>query len=67
MTYSSNELSILSMTDIHDLNGDKQAKEKHSGLIFNCCLRGEKQNIELLQWKIHVKLCSFSLNQALGF
>lgn len=36
------------MTDKDDLNGDKQANEKHWGLIFNCYfVRGEKQSIQL--------------------
>lgn len=31
------------MTDKHDLNGDKEATEKYSGLIFNYYfIRGEK-------------------------
>lgn len=36
------------MTDKHDLNGDKEANEKHVSLMVNCYfIRGEKQSIPL--------------------
>lgn len=53
------------MTDKHDLNGDKQANEKHLGLTFNCRFkRREKACISKMG-----NPCKtiFSLNRQWGF
>lgn len=53
------------MTDKNDLSGDKQANEKHSGLISNCYFVREKNKAYSFKMRKPCKTI-FSLNSGSG-
>lgn len=53
------------MTDKHDLNGDKQANEKHLGLTFNCRFK-RREKVCISKMGNPCKTI-FSLNRQWGF